>query len=104
MIIEFYQTKAGKTPCLEWLDNLKDTKAQAKILGRLDKIAHDDHLGDCKNLDGRLYELREYYGPGYRIYCTIKGNTLMIILCGEDKSSQSKDIKKARKNLDDLNS
>ena len=74
---------------------LKDKRARAKILTRLATV-RGGSLGDCKSLDGGLYELRVDYGPGYRVYLGQDGQTLVIVLCGGDKSSQTKDVNKAR--------
>lgn len=56
----------------------------------------DGNLGDTKNLGDNLYELRLFFGSGYRIYYTIKNDVLVILLSGGDKSTQAEDIKKAK--------
>jgi putative addiction module killer protein len=78
---------------VEWLKHLKDVRAVARIQVRLDRVELGN-LGDAKFFDG-IGELRIDYGPGYRIYFVKRGNTVVILLCGGDKSSQDKDIKKA---------
>ena len=78
-----------------WLAKLKDAMARKRLLARLDMVSNG-HFGDHKQLDERLYELRLFYGPGYRIYYTINGGTLVLLLIGGDKSSQEKDIAKAK--------
>lgn len=76
-----------------WLKSLKDASAVARIQIRIDRVELGN-LGDVKFFDG-IGELRVDYGPGYRVYFVKRGNTVVILLCGGDKSSQSKDIKKA---------
>ncbi|ETR70188.1 MAG: addiction module killer protein [Candidatus Magnetoglobus multicellularis str. Araruama] len=78
-----------------WFTGLKDSKSKARIISRFDKVQLGN-LGDHKNLGGNLFELRFFFGPGYRIYYTIKSGRIVILLCGGDKSKQKKDIKLAR--------
>jgi putative addiction module killer protein len=78
-----------------WILKLKDIKAKGKILARIKK-AEIGNLGDHKNVGCDLSEMRIDYGLGYRIYfCRLKG-TIILLLWGGDKSSQSRDIKKAQ--------
>jgi putative addiction module killer protein len=74
---------------------LKDKKATARILSRLATVRAGS-MGDCKSLDGGLSELRIDFGPGYRVYFGQEGQTLVILLCGGNKSTQAKDINKVR--------
>ena len=90
-----YQAPGGSWPFREWLAALKDKRAVAKVLTRLATVRAGS-LGDAKSLDSGLYELRIDFGPGYRVYFGLDGQTVVVLLCGGDKSSQSKDIKKAR--------
>lgn len=90
-----YQAPGGAWPFREWLSALKDKKAVAKILIRLATVRAGS-LGDVKSLDGGLYELRVDFGPGYRVYFVLDGQTVVVLLCGGDKSTQRKDITKAR--------
>jgi len=76
-----------------WLKDLRDLKARNKITQRLVR-AEAGLLGDVKYFDG-LGEMRIDFGPGYRIYFVTRGNELIILLCGGDKSSQQRDIKQA---------
>jgi putative addiction module killer protein len=78
----------------QWLDALRDMKAKAGILARIDR-AKAGNLGDHKMFDG-IGELRLGIGPGYRLYFVRRGVTLIILLCGGDRSSQSRDIVKAK--------
>ena len=86
----------------KWYNKLSDYKVKASILRRLDKIKFDNHFGDMKNIDINLYELRFFISSGIRVYFTFKNDVLIILLCGGDKSSQSKDIQKAKNILKDL--
>ncbi|MGH8160038.1 MAG: type II toxin-antitoxin system RelE/ParE family toxin [Rhodanobacter sp.] len=81
----------------EWFTGLRDQTAKAKILVRIKRLA-EGNMGDAKHFDG-ISELRIDYGPGYRIYAAKKGDTVYLLLCGGDKSSQRKDIEKAKKML-----
>lgn len=79
-----------------WLDALTDREASAVIAARIIRVRHG-LLGDVKSVGEKVSELRIDYGPGYRVYFTKRGKALVILLCGGDKSSQSKDIKAAQK-------
>lgn len=79
----------------KWLRKLADRKARNIIVARMIRIA-EGNFGDVKSLGGGLSELRIAYGPGYRLYFTIEDGRLVILLAGGDKSSQSRDIEKAR--------
>jgi len=80
---------------MAWLRKLKDIAAKARILRRLDRLKAGNP-GDHKHLGGAISELRLTIGPGYRIYYTQRNDTWVIILCGGDKSTQSRDIERAR--------
>jgi putative addiction module killer protein len=84
----------------EWLSELADTRAQAKIAVRINRLAAGN-LGDCKSLGQGLYELRIDWGPGYRVYYWMIGSASALLLCGGDKRRQSSDIEKALAYLDD---
>ena len=79
----------------DWLDGLRDQKAQAKIATRLVRV-QSGLLGDWKSLGDSVSELRIPYGPGYRLYYTMRGQTVIFLLCGSDKKGQAKAIKKAK--------
>lgn len=81
----------------EWLKGLRDQTARAKVLVRIKRLAAGN-MGDAKHFSG-ISELRIDYGPGYRVYAAKKGNTVYLLLCGGNKSSQQKDIEKAKKIL-----
>ncbi len=78
-----------------WLSALRDLKGKVKIIARLER-AEQGNFGDVKPLGGGLHEMRVHYGPGYRIYYIQRGEIVYLLLVGGDKSSQAKDIAKAR--------
>jgi putative addiction module killer protein len=79
----------------EWLDRLRDQAGRARILVRVDRLIHGNP-GDHRNLQGGVSELKIAFGPGYRVYYTQRGEQLLLLLIGGDKSSQAKDIAKAQ--------
>ena len=79
-----------------WLTNLKDERARARIVARLDRLAMGN-LGDVKPVGQGMSEMRIDYGPGYRVYFVQRGDTLIVVLAGGNKKSQSKDIELALK-------
>ena len=89
-MIEVRQTATFST----WLQKLKDRRAQERIAQRLARV-QAGLLGDAKFFDG-IGELRIDVGPGYRLYFVQRGKMLIILLCGGDKDSQSRDIARAR--------
>jgi putative addiction module killer protein len=80
----------------EWLDDLADRRAQVRIAARL-RQAEAGSLGDWASVGGEVSEMRVHFGPGYRLYFTRRGGVLVIMLAGGDKSSQARDIKRARR-------
>ena len=80
----------------KWFKGLKDLKAKARIGLRLKKVAKDN-FGDCKPIGADLFELRFFFGPGYRIYYVVRGKRIIVLLNGGDKSSQARDIEKAKR-------
>lgn len=81
----------------KWLKHLKDIDTRARINVRLKRIALTGNLGDTKPVGDGVYELRVDYGPGYRLYYSQRGKEILLLLIGSDKSSQQKDIEKAKK-------
>ena len=77
-----------------WIDGLKDLSGRARILMRVDRLIHGN-LGDHRNLTDGVSELKIDVGPGYRVYYSVRGDRLLLLLIGGDKSSQQKDIAKA---------
>lgn len=84
-----------------WLSSLKDAKAKARILARLESAKHGN-LGDCKPIGDGISEMRVHVGAGYRVYYAKTGSTIYLLLNGGDKSSQKKDITRAKKILQDF--
>ena len=82
----------------KWVFKLKDNTALLKIDVRLERLKQGN-FGDVKSVGDGVSELRIDYGPGYRIYFTKQGDTIILLLCGGDKRTQDKDIKRAKEML-----
>lgn len=80
----------------EWLDGLRDRTARVRIATRIRRM-ETGNPGDVKSVGEGVSEMRITYGPGYRLYFVRDGNTVVILLCGGDKSSQSRDIAQAKR-------
>ncbi len=78
-----------------WLDGLKDRTTRLRLSRRLDK-AQRGNLGDIKPVGSGVFEMREHFGPGWRMYYARRGDTLIVMLGGGDKGSQEADIAKAK--------
>lgn len=78
-----------------WLDRLPDEKAKARISVRIIS-AEKGNFGDCAPVGEGIFEMRIHFGPGYRIYYTRRGKVVYLLLCGGDKSSQKRDIQRAK--------
>ncbi|MFA5587759.1 MAG: type II toxin-antitoxin system RelE/ParE family toxin [Mariniphaga sp.] len=87
----------------KWLRKLKNLKAKAKILFRIQKIEDDGHFGDCKPVGDGIRELRVDFGKGHRIYFKEKDGKIIVLLIGGNKSTQQKDITKAKEIWGKLN-
>ncbi len=94
--ITIYKTKSGKEPYSEW-ENELDRSTRAILRTRLERVKLGN-FGDCKSITGApgIWELRFDYGPGYRIYFGKKGFTIILLLIGGEKKSQTRDIAKAK--------
>jgi len=79
---------------IEWLASLRDQVAKAHISRRIERLAQGN-AGDVKPLRAGVSEMRIDHGPGYRVYFVSHGNKLIILLCGGDKRTQDRDIKRA---------
>ena len=86
---------------LRWLTRLRDKRAQAQILIRIDR-AEEGNFGDHRSVGGGVSELRVNVGPGYRIYYTIRQQRVVMLLCGGDKASQQSDIRRAQQMARDI--
>jgi putative addiction module killer protein len=89
-----FRHRAGHCPFLKWLTALNQ-QTQQRVSARVDRLKKGQ-FGDYKMVDRHLYELRLFFGPGYRIYFAERRGTTILILAGGDKSSQSRDIKEAK--------
>jgi len=98
--IRHYVSRAGKDVFDNWLTELADARAQAKITSRINRLSAGN-FGDCKSLGQGLYELRTDWRPGYRVYYAVLGKVCVLLLCGGDKRKQSRDIERALQFLKD---
>jgi putative addiction module killer protein len=78
-----------------WIESFDDEKTVGRIAARIDRLALGNP-GEWKSLGGGLNEMKLDFGPGYRLYYTYRGKQLVILLCGGDRGSQKRDIKRAR--------
>jgi putative addiction module killer protein len=78
----------------DWIDDLKDRAARARILVRVDRLIHGNP-GQHRDLNGGVSELKIDFGPGYRVYYTKRGSKILLLLAGGDKATQQKDIQLA---------
>lgn len=85
-------------PLKKWIDSI-DNSFRRRIITRINQIEEEGHFGDFKVIDNEIKELRLKFGSGYRIYFHETDNILIVLLCGGDKSTQSKDIQKAKEYL-----
>lgn len=79
----------------DWLHGLHDRTAAGLIVKRIARMG-TGNLGDVKNIGDGVSEARIFFGPGYRLYFTRRDSAIIILLCGGDKSSQDRDIERAR--------
>ena len=89
-----YETTTGLQPVVVWLDSLRDGIARLRIAARIERLGKG-LPGDWKSVGGGVREMRIDHGPGYRVYYAQHGNALIVLLCGGDKRTQSKDIERA---------
>ena len=80
----------------KWLRKLKDLRAKAKVLFRIQKLEQDEHFGDCESVGDGIRELKIKYAKGYRVYFKEKDGKIIVLLIGGDKSTQQSDIEKAK--------
>ncbi|HEV2351026.1 MAG TPA: type II toxin-antitoxin system RelE/ParE family toxin [Terriglobia bacterium] len=98
--VRHYLSRAGQDLFDEWLSKLADTRAQAKIASRINRLAAGN-FGDCKPLARGVCELRIDWGPGYRVYYAMIGRRCVLLLCGGDKRKQGPDVDRALEYLKD---
>ena len=80
----------------DWLRDLRDLRARAKIIARIDRLSLGNP-GDVAPVGDGVSEMRIHYGPGYRVYYVQRGEEIVVLLCGGDKSSQDSDVRTAKK-------
>ena len=85
----------------KWLRKIRDKTVLHRFDVRFNRITKGN-FGDFKQIDANLFELRFFFGSGYRVYYTVRNNRVILLLCGGDKSTQSKDIARAKNLLDRL--
>jgi putative addiction module killer protein len=91
-MLEIRQTETFRN----WLFQLTDVKAAARIQARIDRFSLGNP-GDTKSVGEGIHEMRIDHGPGYRVYYLRRGRIVVVLLCGGDKSTQERDIKRAKK-------
>ncbi|CAN5300495.1 hypothetical protein BH18ACI2_BH18ACI2_06150 [soil metagenome] len=94
--VEIYETGDGKIPYEQWFDSLRDSMTRDRIKARIARLRLGS-LGECKPVGEGVTELILNFGPGYRIYIGQVGTTIVVLLCGGDKSTQEADIKAAQR-------
>ncbi|KAF0218068.1 MAG: hypothetical protein FD174_3088 [Geobacteraceae bacterium] len=94
--IEYYQGSDGKVPFRDWLDELRDVAAAARIRIRLNRVRLGN-FGVIRALGDGVSELKIDLGPGYRVYYAMSGKTVVLLLVGGDKSTQRRDVATAKR-------
>ena len=93
--LRLYQTPNERVPFAEWYDTIQNLNLQSRIDKRLERVANGN-FGDCRSVGAGIFELRFHFGAGYRIYFAEVENTIVLLLCAGDKSSQARDIDRAK--------
>lgn len=94
-IVDYYTDERGRRPCREWLKTLRDIQARNRIRMKLDRLELG-HFGDCRSVGAGVFEFKVDVGPGYRVYFGLARDEVVLLLCGGDKNSQVKDIRRAQ--------
>jgi putative addiction module killer protein len=94
-LVIVFQAENGKEPFTDWLNKLRDAKGRRAVLQRVGRLEYGLY-GDCQPVGEGVSELRIFVGPGYRVYFGEDDGHIIVLLCGGDKSTQSKDIKTAK--------
>ena len=100
MELRYYQTSAGEQPFVEWLQGMSDRQARTRVEARLARVAVGN-FGDVEPVGEGVMELRIDWGPGYRVYFARLGQVIVLLLCGGDKRTQQRDIKRAKAHFED---
>ena len=95
MVVKIYQDEYGNQPFIGWLESIRDKATQLRIRKRLRRI-EQGNLGDYRPVGDGVLELRLHFGPGYRVYCSQVGEDILLLLAGGDKSTQERDIQRAK--------
>ena len=98
--LRYYQSSTGEQPFVEWLQRLGDRHARTRITARLARAAVGN-LGDVEVVGEGVLELRIDWGPGYRVYFSRVGKVMVLLLCGGDKRTQQKDIRRVKAYFED---
>ena len=93
--IVIYEDERGYEPFVDWIQSLRDHKTRRRIRKRISRM-EEGNFGDHKSIGDGVFELRLFFGSGYRVYFAEDGDTVVVLLSGGDKSTQNKDIKKAK--------
>lgn len=93
--LRIYEADDGNAPFSSWLHSLRDREARARIKKRLDRVVLGN-LGDYRSVGGGVFEFKIDYGSGYRVYFAQTEVLILLLLCGGDKSTQERDILKAK--------
>jgi putative addiction module killer protein len=94
--VRLFSIAEGVAPFMEWLRGLKDVRGRAAIRERILRL-EKGNFGDRRHIEGAVWELKLTIGPGYRIYYSVEGQKVILLLCGGDKRSQSSDIDRAKR-------
>jgi len=94
--IKRLELQNGLVPFDEWFDALHDQRMQAAVDARLARV-RAGNFGDFKSVGGGVFEMRINFGPGLRVYYGLRGQEIVILLGGGDKSSQARDIRRAQR-------
>jgi putative addiction module killer protein len=97
-----YSTTSKREPFTDWINSFKDRKIALRIKDRISRIAEFGSLGDYKHIKNGIYEMRFHFGSGYRVYFIFLSEEEILLLNGGDKSSQDRDIKRAKQYLEEL--
>lgn len=89
--VVIYSNKKGEEPFADWLNRLRDSSARRRILARLRRLEHGNY-GDCKYLQSGVFELRFFFGSGYRVYFAEDKQRIILLLTAGSKATQKKDI------------
>ena len=93
--LQIYRDSKDRAPYSKWLRSIKDRTTRARIQSGVGRL-RSGNFSKCKSVKGGVFELRLHFGPGYRVYFGEVGDTIVLLLCGGDKSSQARDIEQAK--------